>query len=205
MTPNPSSTALAQPHSAKLGTRTEIRSCTWRLPTATRVSGPPPLSSPFPPEDRTPIRARPPPLELLDYLLPLCPSSLLSAQNYAGSTALHWAVLNAHIAAARALVEYPGGPGANLIDVKNAAGRSPLGEAEAAGWDEGAKWMVEVMRLDDNGNDDGAGSDDVGDSRAEVGEQPADMVIGHDQDADGRVALALPIAIEEPSVDRSHK
>jgi len=143
--------------------------------------------------------------ELLDYLLPLCPSSLLSAQNYAGSTALHWAVLNAHIAAARALVGYPGGPGASLIDVKNAAGRSPLGEAEAAGWDEGAKWMVEVMRLDDNGNDDGAGSDDVGDSRAEVGEQPADMVIGHDQDADGRVALALPIAIEEPSVDRSHK
>jgi len=204
MTPNPSSTALAQPRLAKLGTRTETRSCTWRLPTATRVSGPPPIFSPFPPEDRTPIRARPPPLELLDYLLPLCPPSLLSAQNHAGSTALHWAALNAHIAAARALVEYPDGPGVSLIDVKNAAGRSPLGEAEAAGWDEGAKWMVEVMRLDDNGNDDGAaGRDDVGDSRAEVGEEPADMVIDHDQDADGRVALAPPIAVEEPSVDGS--
>ena len=74
--------------------------------------------------------------------------------------------------------------------------------------------MVEVMRLDDNDNDngDGAGGDDVGDSdggahaetegrSAEVGKQPADMVMGHDQDADGRVALAPPIAAEEPSVD----
>jgi len=73
--------------------------------------------------------------------------------------------------------------------------------------------MVEVMRLDDNDNDngDGAGRDDVGDSDggartetegrgAEVGKQPADMVMGHDQDADGRVALAPPIAVEERSV-----
>lgn len=79
------------------------------------------------------------------------PSSLLSAQNCAGSTALHWAALNAQLGTARALVGFPGGPGADLIDIKNAAGRSPLGEAEAAGWDEGAKWMVEVMRLDEAG------------------------------------------------------
>ncbi|KAI9453606.1 ankyrin [Lactarius psammicola] len=89
--------------------------------------------------------------ELLDVLLPLVPPSLLSAQNNAGSTALHWAALNAQLGTARALVGFPGGPGADLIDIKNAAGRSPLGEAEAAGWDEGAKWMVEVMRLDDAG------------------------------------------------------
>jgi hypothetical protein len=174
-------------------------------------------SPPFPSEDRTPIRARPllPP-ELLDYLLPLCPPSLLSAQNHAGSTALHWAALNAHIAAARALVEYPDGPGVSLIEVKNAAGRSPLGEAEAAGWDEGAKWMVEVMRLDDNdkhddgggGGDDASGSDgraraETEGRGAEVREQPADRVTGRDQDADGRVARASPIAVEEPSVDGS--
>lgn len=143
------------------------------------------------PKNRTSNGARPPPLELLNYLLPLCPPSLLSAQNHAGSTALHWAALNAHIAAARALVEYPNGPGVGLIDVKNAAGRSPLGEAEAAGWDEGAKWMVEVMRLDKNDNDEGGGGDDVGDSDgaaraetedrgAELGNQPADMVTGGD-------------------------
>src|SRR6266704_1659767 len=116
MTPNPSSNALAQPHSAKHATRTETRSCTWRPPTATRVSD---TTHRFP------------------LLLPHCPPTFLSAQNHAGSTALHWATLNAHLAAARALVEYPDGPGVSLIDVKNAAGRSPLGEAEAAGWDEG--------------------------------------------------------------------
>lgn len=79
------------------------------------------------------------------------PPALLSVQNRAGSTALHWAALNAQLGTARALVNFSGGPGADLIDIKNAAGRSPLGEAEAAGWDEGAKWMVEVMRLDDTG------------------------------------------------------
>lgn len=89
--------------------------------------------------------------ELLDVLLPIVPSSLLAAQNRAGSTALHWAALNAQLGTARALVCFPNGPGADLIDVKNTAGRSPLGEAEAAGWDEGAKWMVEVMRLDEAG------------------------------------------------------
>lgn len=97
-----------------------------------------------------PILGRAAPAELLDtILLPIVPPSLLCAQNRAGSTALHWAALNAQLATARALVEFPGGAGIDLIDVKNAAGRSPLGEAEAAGWDEGAKWMIEVMRLDD--------------------------------------------------------
>lgn len=36
-----------------------------------------------------------------------------------------------------------------MIDIKNAAGRSPLGEAENAGWEEGAKWFVELMNLDE--------------------------------------------------------
>jgi hypothetical protein len=35
-----------------------------------------------------------------------------------------------------------------LIDIKNAAGRSPLAEAELAGWHEGAKWLVQMMKLD---------------------------------------------------------
>jgi hypothetical protein len=105
--------------------------------------------------------------ELLDVLLPVVPSSLLSAQNRAGSTALHWAALNAQLGAARALVGFPGGPGPDLIDIKNAAGRSPLGEAEAAGWDEGAKWMVEEMRLDDAG----AAARDEEDAEAQKGLQ----------------------------------
>lgn len=106
------------------------------------------------------------------------PPSLLSTSNRAGSTALHWAALNAQLTAARRLVEFPGGPGIELIDIKNAAGRSPLSEAEAAGWDEGAKWMVEVMRLA------GAGAEEEG--------EPADSQI---EDHTDRVAR---ISVEEP-------
>ncbi|KAJ3004838.1 hypothetical protein NUW54_g4619 [Trametes sanguinea] len=87
--------------------------------------------------------------DALDYLLPLLPASLLAARNNAGSTPLHWAALNSHLAVAQKLVQFPGGPGVDLIDIKNEAGRSPLGEAETAGWEEGAKWFVEVMNLDE--------------------------------------------------------
>ncbi|RDB25133.1 Ankyrin repeat-containing protein P16F5.05c [Hypsizygus marmoreus] len=87
-------------------------------------------------------------LDVLDYLLPLVPPSLLAAQNSARSTPLHWAALNGHLAVMQKLVEFPGGPGIDLIDAKNAAGRSPLGEAELAGWDEGAAWLVKMMNLD---------------------------------------------------------
>lgn len=76
--------------------------------------------------------------------------ALLSAQNDARSTALHWAALNSHLAVAQALVKLPNGPGLDLIDVKNEAGRTPLGEAENVGWEEGAKWFVEVMNLDES-------------------------------------------------------
>jgi hypothetical protein len=124
-------------------------------------------------------------------LLPVVPSSLLSTSNRADSTALHWAALNAQLAAARRLVEFPGGPGIDLIDIKNAAGRSPLAEAEAAGWDEGAKWIVEVMRLVDTGR--------VG-AVAEEEEGTADSQIeGQDQeDADGEAARI--ISVEGPGV-----
>lgn len=123
-------------------------------------------------------------------LLPIVPSSLLSTTNLAGSTALHWAALNAQLAAARRLVEFPGGPGIDLIDIKNAAGRSPLGEAEAAGWDEGAKWMVEVMRLVDAG---GVGS------VAEGEEDPADSQM-EDRDQEDTDGAAPRISVEGPGV-----
>jgi hypothetical protein len=83
------------------------------------------------------------------------------------------------------LVQFPDGPGVDLIDIKNAAGHSPLAEAELAGWEEGAKWFVEVMNL---GEDDGkAGDADAG----EDGE--GEMISGQDieveiEDADGGIA-----------------
>jgi len=120
--------------------------------------------------------------ELLDFLLPIVPSSLLSSQNHAGSTPLHWAALNSQLATARALVNFPGGLGIDLIDIKNAAGRSSLAEAEVAGWDEGATWMVEVMRLHDAGDVEG------------------DTLLSEDQveDTDGRTASMPPASVEKP-------
>jgi ankyrin repeat protein len=87
-------------------------------------------------------------LELLEYLLNIVSPSLLSAQNNAGSTPLHWAALNGHLRIMQLLVDHPGGPGQGLIELKSAAGRSPLGEAELAGFEEGAKWLVERMKLE---------------------------------------------------------
>jgi uncharacterized protein len=77
-------------------------------------------------------------------LLDTLPADLARAQNAAGSTALHWAALNKHLAAAQALVARAG---ASLIDVRNATGRSPLGEAENVGWEDGARWLVGAMDL----------------------------------------------------------
>jgi uncharacterized protein len=121
--------------------------------------------------------------EILDFLLPLVPPSLLSAQNDAGSTALHWAALNSHLDVVQKLVQFPGGPGVDLIDVKNAAGRSPLAEAEMAGFDEGAKWLVEKMKLD---TDDGVKEEERPAEEPDEGDTP-DVEV-EIQDADGGVA-----------------
>jgi ankyrin repeat protein len=122
--------------------------------------------------------------ELLDFLLPIVPSSLLSSQNHAGSTPLHWAALNSQLSTARALVNFPGGLGIDLIDIKNAAGRSSLAEAEVAGWDEGAKWMVEVMRLDDARDVEGG---------TPLSEDQVEL-----EDTDGRTASMLLASVEKP-------
>jgi ankyrin repeat protein len=124
----------------KLLMRMEIQSCTWQAQTAMLVSG---LLSPS--ENKIFTKR---PGELLNFLLPLVPSQFLSAKNHAGSTALHWAALNKQLEVARKLVLHPNGPGRDLIDIKNNIGRSPLGEAEVAGWDEGATLFVEMMILD---------------------------------------------------------
>lgn len=77
---------------------------------------------------------------------------------------------------AKKLVEFPQGPGIDLIDVKNTAGRSPLGEAENVGWDEGATWFVQVMKLDDQGDDALATMDPGQDIEVEI------------EDAEGKIA-----------------
>ncbi|KAG6827286.1 hypothetical protein H0H92_012495 [Tricholoma furcatifolium] len=120
--------------------------------------------------------------DVLEYLLPLVPSSLLAAQNSAKSTPLHWAALNKHLSVVQKLVEYPNGPGIDLIDIKNTAGHTPLGEAELAEWDEGATWLVKMMNLDAEGADQEKNAD--GDEDVEV---PQDIEV-EIEDADGQMA-----------------
>jgi ankyrin repeat protein len=100
-------------------------------------------------------------------VLPNIPGSLLQVANTSGqSTALHWAAVNSHLAVAQAIVSHPGGPGPLLIDAHNAAGLSPLGEAELAGADEVAKWLVEVMTIEQKpaiGDENDADGDDIPD------------------------------------------
>ncbi|KAG6856746.1 hypothetical protein H0H87_001090 [Tephrocybe sp. NHM501043] len=121
-------------------------------------------------------------IDVLEYLLPLVPSSLLAAQNRAKSTPLHWAALNKHLSVVQKLIGYPDGPGIDLIDMKNNAGHTPLGEAELAEWDEGATWLVKMMNLD---------AEDA--EKEEGGAEDEDVQVPQDieveiEDAEGQVA-----------------
>ena len=125
--------------------------------------------------------------DLLDYLLPLLSPTIISAQNHSGSTPLHWAALNSHLDIAQKLVQHPLGTGRDLIEIKNMAGRSPLGEAELAGWDEGAKWFVQVMNLNhEQEPEELEGECDAAPLNTESGiDRDIEVEI---QDADGQIA-----------------
>lgn len=81
------------------------------------------------------------------------------------------------------LVQFPAGPGIDLIDIKNGAGLSPLAEAELAGWEEGARWLVQVMNLDTAETDVGEQGDD-GESVVD----PSQDIEVEIEDADGQIA-----------------
>lgn len=76
---------------------------------------------------------------------------------------MHWATLNEQLDIMKELVAHPTGPRAKLVDIKNNAGRTPLGEAEMAGWDKGATWLVSVMEINENntGPTEGSPTDEV--------------------------------------------
>jgi len=116
-------------------------------------------------------------------LLSIVPSGLLAVQNNSGSTALHWAALNAQLEVAKKLVSHPDGPGRDFIDIKSKSGLSPLGEAEQAGWDEGAKWFVEMMNIDAEGTKESVAVDE--DVVLDTNGRDIEVEI---EDADGQVA-----------------
>ncbi|KAF8332113.1 uncharacterized protein EI90DRAFT_2919006 [Cantharellus anzutake] len=139
--------------------------------------------------------------DVLRYLLPIFPASLSAVQNDSQSTPLHWAVVNKHLTTIKLLIEPPppsstitslpttGAPPpptplslirTDLIDIRNAAGRTPLVEAELAAWDEGAAYLVSVMTLDHQ---------EQGKTTGGPKEQEADEEIGLDEDADSHIEV----------------
>lgn len=125
--------------------------------------------------------------DILTQLLPRVSTHLIAHRNNAGSTLLHWASVNRHLDVAKLLVQFSPGPGIDLIDIKNNAGRSPIAEAEIAGWDEGAQWFVQVMPLDQvNESIEEKDGDEEERSGADL---PSSQAIEVEiQDADGRLA-----------------
>ena len=109
--------------------------------------------------------------------------ALLAAQNNAGNTPLHWAALNSHMSTAQLLVAR-GGP--ILIDVRNKAGRTPLGEAEEAGWDDGARWFVTQMNLEE-------GVGEATDSKEEVPEEDEGVTIDP-----SKIEVEIEVVDEKP-------
>jgi len=91
--------------------------------------------------------------ELLAYALSLLPTpntaaaasrAILESQNAAGNTSLHWAALNGHLQAVKALVKAGADP-----SVTNGAGHDVVFEAEVAGREEVVEWLlVEGKGLD---------------------------------------------------------
>ena len=81
------------------------------------------------------------------------PASFLAARNGAGNTAFHWACLNGHIHAAKAL--YAAGAEASTL---NEAGRDALREAEGADRFEIVEWLMGLKNgggVEEEDNDEG--------------------------------------------------
>lgn len=142
-------------------------------------------------------------IDIVEYLLPLLPTSLSATQNASQSTPLHWATVNKHLSTIKLLVEPPSPPPpsaatntnqstqkasikrTDLIDIKNAAGRTALGEAELAEWVEGAAYLVSVMNITSTIDQE----DDEGKGLTGPKEQEADEEIGPDEDTDIHVEV----------------
>ncbi|KAL0247040.1 hypothetical protein I308_104073 [Cryptococcus tetragattii IND107] len=123
-------------------------------------------------------------LDVLKYLLPLVPPSLLSVTNETGSPAMHYAVANNNTECVKALVNWPQeqGGGLPLLKQKNASGRDAFlesmfageGKEEVSGWIEG--YLYKVEGGDDEEEGEGEGKEikmSVGD---EVVEDEAEVV-----------------------------
>ncbi|KAG5219688.1 cytoplasmic protein [Salix suchowensis] len=111
-----------------------------------------------------------------------------------------WAALNAHLDIVQALVKYERGPGIDLIDIKNAAGRTPLGEQNSQAGMRGA-WLVKMMNLDAGDGENKEGED----QRLGSGGYAAQDIEVEIQDADGKIARMTIGAIKVVSIHGAQK
>jgi hypothetical protein len=106
--------------------------------------------------------------------------------------------MNSHLPIVKRLVEFPSGPGIELIEIKNSAGRSPLGEAEMNGWDEGAVWLVGHMILNEGKEEETEEAVDANTTEIEV------EIEGVEGDV-AKMKLRDSSGIEEKAKDGSKK
>ncbi len=143
-------------------------------------------------------------IETLKSLLALpssTPSSTISLnlQNASGNTPLHWAALNGHLEAVKALV----GAGAD-VTVINSAGHDAVYEAEMNEKNEVAEWLLtegKGLERGVKGSERGAGERSEGgegggeEEGLEVGEEGEEVVMGDgemwDKDGDGAEEVVM--------------
>ena len=75
------------------------------------------------------------------------PKALIAVANNSKSTPLHWATVNKHLEILKLLLEAPDGPGPILIEQKDLAGMTAIGEAEQEEWQEGAQYLISMMSI----------------------------------------------------------
>lgn len=111
-------------------------------------------------------------------------------QNSAGNTPLHWASLNGHLDAVKALV----GAGADPA-LRNGTGHDAIYEAEVGGKDEVVSWLLKEGK----GLEKGLGGDHVEEEGDEEDADKERAAEGTEKAADGaeRVAEGAERAVEE--------
>ncbi|GJJ76917.1 uncharacterized protein EMPS_09276 [Entomortierella parvispora] len=89
-------------------------------------------------------------LDVVEYLISVIPAEAVNTQNEQGNTALHWASANGHLKVVEALVS----KGKADYKLKNAAGHTPIIEAESQQREQVVAWLLINTEPDEELQDD---------------------------------------------------
>ncbi|KAH8090938.1 hypothetical protein HD553DRAFT_303755 [Filobasidium floriforme] len=140
--------------------------------------------------------------EVLQYLLPHVPSSLLMAVNDNKSPPLHWAILNNQVECTKLLAQLPEeqGGGLPMLEQKNGAGRDAFDESmwagegreEVSGWIEGYLGKL----TGDEGYEEPEQSA-TAEAKSEIKEEEVDGDTVEKQDMEATISVKDGEAVEE--------